>query len=189
MIDVPHARQMPGHRHGGSTGWNVSSDGRPLLKVDLSVVMARAWDNINNTYGGDCDWYAALPVPDGRVWFRGYQPFTTPPPADVCHLMVDVCRAVNRALHADGFWLIVWHPQQRMSMIWSDGDGTPKFSVDVDETWARVRRWPIDDFVERAHLGQVGYIGVREMAGAPVKYDRLRPAAQNPGWLGSDTRH
>jgi hypothetical protein len=182
-------KDYPGERRGISTERIVRSDGRPTHHVPLDIIRTRTWGNINTLYGGPCAWYACLVAGDGSAAFFGIDVMVPAPSPEVCHKMLDVGRALNRNLADIGFWVVIWHPQQRMEILWSDDDGTPKFSVGFDDPWARVRRYKIDLFLTRAADAMIAYPQAREETGVPVKFDRLRPAPKNPGWIGGRTLH
>jgi len=164
---------------------------RACHTVPTDIVASRASEILTEIFTPFSDWYAFLIFDDGSVAMYGKIPTSPPPPPEVSHAIVDIGRRLNLELHGPGYWMIAWHPQQRMSLIFADRDGTPKFTVDIDEPWARVRRWPITDFLDRAASAMTKYVEMRTGMGIPLSLDTLRPAdlTQRPWFSGSNWRN
>ena len=149
---------------------------RPCHAVATEIVGSRATDVMNEIFGPETEWFVFLIFDDGSVGMFGRRPWTPAPTPEVSHMMIDIGRRLNQELSGPGYWMIGWHPQQRMSMIFCDRDGTPKFTQDVDDAWQRVRRLTIEQFLDRAAEAAAQYVQMRQGLGVPLKLDTLRPA-------------
>lgn len=93
-------------------------------------------------------WTAVLIKSNGRGIMRGTHG-APPVPGDVAERLIDLATMLNKELHLEGHWIVAWAGDE-IVLLWRDGDGDLHFTINFAEPWARVRHWPVTDFVQRA---------------------------------------
>lgn len=103
---------------------------------------------LNKIYGAG--WYAVVIEAGGHATLAGSDHDTSRPIDDVLTLMLDVARRLNRELHHDGHWLVVWHREQRLCLVWRDHDAAIQFTDEWSEPWTRVKKLTVSDICQVA---------------------------------------
>lgn len=94
-------------------------------------------------------WYAIATFGNGKAFCFGRSEASPAPNGEVFNMMLACALGLNRNLHHDGCWIVVWH-DKRLSFLWRDGDGDAAFIEQIDEPWPRIRMWSSQEFGERA---------------------------------------
>lgn len=140
-------RDMPGRAIGGCTARAVAP--HLICHMVPDDVMLRNLPGIFESHLG-AGYYGLIVYGNGSAMFAGAEPSTPPPGAEKMHTMLEVCRAMNRRLSAKGFWACGHHRDGYFAFYWFDRNGVCRLEYGVTETWERVRRWKIDDFLAAA---------------------------------------
>lgn len=121
--------------------------GQRLHNVSREIVVASLRDDLDSECTGP--WFAVVMHADGSGIMRGTREDTKPPPDDVLARMIDLSVMMNRDMHMDGHWIVLWSNHTLLA-FWRDGDGDLQFTWGVDEPWVRIRHWPTLEFATRA---------------------------------------
>jgi hypothetical protein len=133
-------------RHPQSTYLPINC-GQRLHNVERETVTASLREDLDSECAGP--WFAVVMHADGSGFMRGTSDFTPPPPEEPLARMIDLAVMLNRAMHMDGHWIVVWS-NHMLSAYWRDGDGDLQFTWGVDEPWVRISRWETMRFATRA---------------------------------------
>ncbi len=126
--------------------------GRALHRVPDHVVTAALGADLFDVVGAS--WFACVLMADGRGALTGPTPSSTQPPEDVCEALMNVAGMLNLEHHEGGHWVTAW-AEDRMHILFRDGDGDLLFNMEIDEPWTRVKTWPAEELANRAALALV----------------------------------
>ena len=123
--------------------------GQRLHNVERDTVTASLREDLDEMCAGP--WFAVVMHADGSGFMRGRTETTPAPPEEPLARMMDLAVVLNRDMHMDGHWIVLW-ANHTLSAYWRDRDGDLQCTWDVDEPWARIRLWPTLEFAGRAAL-------------------------------------
>lgn len=55
---------------------------------------------------------------------------------------------LNREWHLGGAWLVTWFGVEQLVAFWKDEDGDVQVSAAFADAWPRMRKWPIERFLD-----------------------------------------
>lgn len=55
---------------------------------------------------------------------------------------------LNRSENFGGAWLVAWYGAESLDCFWKDADGDVNTSVQFTDAWARMRKWPVERFLD-----------------------------------------
>ena len=126
----------------------------------LTPALLRRFQAEGEFDGADGRHQAFIETQDGRILVHGHGLMVLP---EQQMFGVDMIRLMNRALHHDGAWMVVFTHQrppavslvamaeyQRIVFIWVDKDGDVQFPLETDEDFSEVMGHGADHWLENA---------------------------------------
>lgn len=163
----------------GTTYLEVPRQGLRFHNIPDFLAQAQLDRDLNFLFGPG--WYALLLKMGGGGAFAGHSHNTEVPPDDVLQKMLDVSKKLNRDLHHDGHWVVVWHRMKRLCLIWRDNDGALQFEIGCSDPWGRVQKWSDDDFAERAEAAWLEWAVRMEIVDVRPEQQTIKPTPTGGG--------
>lgn len=130
----------------------------------LPAIRRRLFDEARHDDGPGAYW-ALLMRADGLPRIETSAPALPKPAPEQVMFATDMATALNKHLHHDGAWLVVFtHPPAvsvldmfvtygRFALVWIDRDADPQFSIDCDDDFTEVLLSGLDHWMEECERG------------------------------------
>jgi hypothetical protein len=95
---------------------------------------------------------------------------------------------LNRAENFGGAWLTAWYGAEILDCFWKDQDGDVNTSVAFTDAWARMRKWPVERFLDSCAAAWIQQEDNRRLldAGPNARYcmalGEQAPSGPRPLW-------
>jgi hypothetical protein len=143
-LSIGNAARKNALEHGMTVQFRVGKS----HKVPDHIVVRHLIDDLDEYCDGP--WSAVLIKSNGAGILRCAAGAPSVP-GDVAEKMIAIADMLNRELHFEGHWVVAWADSE-ITLLWRDIDGDLQFTNTFAEPWARVRNWPVTEFVQRAQL-------------------------------------
>ena len=141
--------------------------GQPSHRLPNTLLSAALLSSIVKFSAGR-QWTAVIMLANGEMIVRASPDLRETPDADRMHFAREYARRLNREIHHGGAWVVVWYDSEEWTALWKDSDGDVQFTLDCNESWARIKNVPISKFMSDAemtwqkwHLVWFEQIGIR----------------------------
>lgn len=124
----------------------IYNAGRRLHRLPPEIVLASLREDIADACESEA-WLAAVAFSDGKILLMGAHPAIILPAPDQMEKMLEVAHLANQECDHDGHWVVAWAGGQ-MHAFWRDRDGDMQVTQTFVDTWARLKDWPREVWVE-----------------------------------------
>lgn len=128
------------------SGATIYHAGRRLHRLPPEIVLAGIREDVTDACE-TASWLAAIAFADGKIILLGNHPGIILPMPEQIEKMLEVAHIANRECHHDGHWVVAW-AEGHMHAFWRDRDGDMQLTQTFVETWARLKDWPREVWVD-----------------------------------------